>query len=108
MPIISRNTPIDHVEDLAKINPLPDLTESQRRQQKMQCINNPLDTSTLLKCVTINDTDNRLNINTLPDCVTNNEKQRANTSVEKEIPVSDHMTNRRTQCCSFKGIKEFC
>ena len=71
----SCNTTTNHVDNLAEINPLPDLAESQRQQENMQCIYN---------------IDNSLNINTLPDCVTNHEKQRANPSVGKEIPVNDH------------------
>ena len=72
----SRNTTTDHVDDFSEINPLPDLTESQRRQQKIQCIDNPLDTSTLPDCVTIHNVDNQLDINTLPDCMTNMKNKR--------------------------------
>ena len=90
---------------LAKINPLPDLTEFQKQQQKIQCIyniDNPLDINTLSTCVTIHNVDNQVDINTLPDCVTDYEKQRANPSVEKETPVNDHtlsyrVINRSTQ-----------
>ena len=87
MPTNSRNTTTHHVENLAEINPLPDLAESQRQQEKMQCIYNK---------------DNPHDYNTLTNCVTNHEKQRANPSVEKETLVNDHtlsdrMTNRSTQ-----------
>ena len=60
LPTNSRNTTTNHVENLVEVNPLPDLAESQRQQEKMQCIYN---------------IDNSLDINTLPDCVTNHEKQ---------------------------------
>ena len=87
LPTDSRNTITDHAEDLAEINPSPDLAESQRQQEKIQCIYNK---------------DNPLDINTLPDCGTKHEKQRATPSVEKETVVNDHtlsdgMTNRSTQ-----------
>ena len=90
LPTNSCNTTTNHVENLAEINPLPDLAESQRQQENMQCICN---------------IDNPLNINTLSDCVTNHEKQRANPSVGKEISVNDHtlsdrVTNRSTQSSS--------
>ena len=48
----SRNTITNHVENLAEINPLPDLAESQRQREKMQCIynmDNPLDINTRLR-----------------------------------------------------------
>ena len=76
LPTNSRNTTTHHVENLAEINPLPDLAESQRQQEKMQCIYNK---------------DNPHDFNTLTNCVTNHEKQRANPSVEKETPVNDHI-----------------
>ena len=116
MPNNSRNTTTDHVEDLEEINPLTDLTESQRQQQKIQCIyniDNPLDINTLPNCVTIHDTDNQLDtltlpncvtihnvdnqldINTLLNCVTNHEKRRATHSVQKETPVNDHTLSDR-------------
>ena len=60
LPTNSRNTTTNHVENLVEVNPLPDLAEFQRQQEKMQCIYN---------------IDNPLDINTLPDCVTNHEKQ---------------------------------
>ena len=71
LPTNSRNTTTDRVDDFSEINPLPDLTESLRRQQKIQCIDNPLDTTTLPDCVTIPNVDNQLDINTLPNRVTN-------------------------------------
>ena len=77
----------------AKTNILPDLLESQRQQQKIQCvynIDNPPDINTLSTCVTIHNVDNQLDVNTLPDCVNNHEKQRANPSIEKEATVNDH------------------
>ena len=48
LPYNSRNITPDHVEDLEEINPLPDLTESQRQQQKIEDvhdIDNQLDTT---------------------------------------------------------------
>ena len=50
MPNNYRNITPDHVEDLEEISPLPDLTESQRQQQKIEDvhdIDNQLDTTTL-------------------------------------------------------------
>ena len=87
MPTSFRNTTADQAENLTEINPLPDLAESQRQQEKMHCIYK---------------IDNLHDINTLLDCVTNHEKQRANPSVEKETPVNNHTlsdrtTNRSTQ-----------
>ena len=73
LPTNSRNTTTNHVENLAEINPLPDLAQSQQQQEKIQCIYN---------------IDNPHDINTLPDCVTNHEKQRVNPLVEKETPVN--------------------
>ena len=87
MPTSFRNTTADQAENLTEINPLPDLAESQRQQEKMHCIYK---------------IDNLHDINTLLDYVTNHEKQRANPSVEKETPVNNHTlsdrtTNRSTQ-----------
>ena len=87
MPTSFRNTTADQAENLTEINPLPDLAESQRQQEKMHCIYK---------------IDNLHDINTLLDCVTNHEKQGANPSVEKETPVNNHTlsdrtTNRSTQ-----------
>ena len=82
----------------AKINNLRDLMESQRPQQKIQCvynIDNPPDINTLSTCGTIHNVDNQLDVNTLPDCMTNHEKQRANRSVEKEATVNDHTLSDR-------------
>ena len=50
LPNNSRHTTSDHVEDLQEINTLPDLTESQQQQLKIedvQDIDNQLDTTTL-------------------------------------------------------------
>ena len=87
LPTSFRNTTADQAENLTEINPLPDLAESQRQQEKMHCIYK---------------IDNLHDINTLLDCVTNHEKQRANPSVEKDTPVNNHTlsdrtTNRSTQ-----------
>ena len=81
LPTNFRNTTSDQAENLAEINPLPDLAESQRQQEKMQCIYK---------------IDNPHDINTLLDCMTNHEKQRANPSVEKETPVNNHTLSNRT------------
>ena len=73
LPNNSYNTSTDHIEDLEEINPLPDLTESQRQQQKIQFIYNidhPLGINTLPNYVTVHDTDNQLDTPTLPNCVT--------------------------------------
>ena len=35
LPTNSRNTTTNHVENLVEVNPLPDLVESQRQQEKM-------------------------------------------------------------------------
>ena len=93
MPTSFRNTTADQAENLTEINPLPDLAESQRQQEKMHCIYK---------------IDNLHDINTLLDCVTNHEKQRANPSVEKETPVNDHtlsdrMTSHSTQTVLVQG-----
>ena len=59
LPNNSRNTTPDHFEDLEKVNPLPDFTESKREQRKIKDVHN---------------IDNPLDINTLPNCLTNQGK----------------------------------
>ena len=118
LPDTSRNIATAHVDELKEILPLPDLTETQRQQQKIKDIHNidnQLDiiTTTLPTGVTTHNADNQPNTNTLPNCVTNHGKRKATHSVEKETPANDHtpsdrVINRGKQSCSFKGNKQLC
>ena len=75
LPNNSQNVITNHIEDLEKINPLPELTKSMQLKQKTK---------------RSQDKDNHFSINTLPNCVFNRGKQSATHSVEKETSSNDH------------------